>query len=246
MADEPRDRRSARWVPGVVTGLAAVAVAGHLVWPGLKIDAVTVALLALGVLPWLRGIVKSIELPGGASIELRERKVLSQEGSETIDAVRQVGTAHEPQETDERLRAVAELGEEYERLRDTQPSGDTRTRAMNRLAYRLLALLPIGPEFDTEEELRSHRSGRRLAGYLSLVADPRPELTEPLIRTLTEREGIPFNQSWALRALSLLVDSGGVRHLDEGSIARLAGMRDGLRPGLDRQVVLADLVDRLA
>lgn len=30
------------------------------------------------------------------------------------------------------------------------------------------------------------------------------------------------------------------------SVAQLRGMRDGLRPGSDRQLLLADLVDRLS
>lgn len=58
-----------RWVVTILALLAAVA---HLAWPGVKVDAVTIALLAIAVLPWLAPLVKSVELPGGVKIELQE------------------------------------------------------------------------------------------------------------------------------------------------------------------------------
>ncbi|HAL29505.1 MAG TPA: hypothetical protein DCP20_02170 [Coriobacteriia bacterium] len=57
----------------VTIGALAVAVA-HLVWPDVKVDAVTVALLVIAVLPWLAPLVKSVELPGGLKIELQDLK----------------------------------------------------------------------------------------------------------------------------------------------------------------------------
>jgi hypothetical protein len=86
---------------------------------------------------------------------------------------------------------------------------------------------------------------RRLVAYLSLVADPSAYHTEELTRTLTEREGIPYNQSWALRALSRIVAVSGANSISSRGVAQLRGMRDGLRAGSDRQLLLADLVDRL-
>jgi hypothetical protein len=58
-----------RWL---VTILSAALLLGHLVWPDLKIDAVTVALLAILILPWLSPMLQSLELPGGAKVTFRE------------------------------------------------------------------------------------------------------------------------------------------------------------------------------
>jgi hypothetical protein len=94
--------------------------------------------------------------------------------------------------------------------------------------------------------LLSPKAGRRLIAYLSLVADPDAGHAEELARTLTEREGIPYNQSWALRALSRILDTHGEEGISRKAAAQLRGMRDGLRPGSDRRLMLADLVGRLS
>ena len=44
----------------------------HIVWPELKIDAITIALLVIATLPWLAPLVKSIELPGGWKLEFAQ------------------------------------------------------------------------------------------------------------------------------------------------------------------------------
>lgn len=98
---------------------------------------------------------------------------------------------------------------------------------------------------DVSEELLSPRAGQRLTAYLSLMAKPDAAIGEELIETLTEREGIPYNQSWALRALNRIVDLHGPGWILPRSVAMLRGMRDGLRSGSDRQLMLAELVERL-
>ena len=49
-------------------GLALV----HLIWPSLAIDAITLGLLVIAVIPWLAPLIKSVELPGGWKVELQE------------------------------------------------------------------------------------------------------------------------------------------------------------------------------
>lgn len=58
----------------VISSVAAVAVVLHLFLPALRIDAVSLGLLALAVLPWLAPLVKSAELPGGFKIEFQDVK----------------------------------------------------------------------------------------------------------------------------------------------------------------------------
>jgi hypothetical protein len=226
--------------------VAIAAVVAHLVWPNLKIDIVTVTLLAIACLPWLRGIVSSVDLPGGTSIKLVARqRAVAREQQETIDAVRAVATADRTVPPDKKMAKIYELAEEYERIRVTMPSGHGRTQAMGQAARQILTYMPPD-RYDPDTDLLSPMAGRRLVAYLSLVADPDPCQAEELITTLTEREGIPYNQSWALRALSRIVDTHGGESISRKAVAQLRGMRDGLRPGSDRQLMLADLVDRLS
>jgi len=61
----------------ITTGALAVGVV-HLVWPALTIDAITLALIGIGILPWIapsiQRIVQSIDIPGVGKVELREAK----------------------------------------------------------------------------------------------------------------------------------------------------------------------------
>lgn len=58
-----------RWAVSILAVLAACV---HVTLPAVKIDAATVALLIIAVLPWLAPLVKAVELPGGVRIELQE------------------------------------------------------------------------------------------------------------------------------------------------------------------------------
>jgi hypothetical protein len=239
--------RSIFLVSVAVTTVAIAAVAAHLIWLRLRIDFVTVTLLAVASLPWLRGIVSSIDLPGGASIKLAERqRALAREQQETIDAVREVATAGRELPSEEKLATIYLLSDEYERIRSEMSPGNMRTQSMGQIARQILSLLPI-EGYDPNADLLSAKAGHRLVAYLALFADPHANRhAEELITTLTEREGIPYNQNWAIRALRRIIETGALDNISSKSVAKLRGMRDGLRPGLDRQVSLADLVDRLS
>jgi hypothetical protein len=55
-----------------ISAVAIAFVAIHLGWPQLKVDATTLALLALAALPWLGTVFKSIEFPGGGKLEYQD------------------------------------------------------------------------------------------------------------------------------------------------------------------------------
>jgi hypothetical protein len=247
MNDGDENERWTLRISVAVTVVAVAAIAAHLVWPRLKIDFITVTLLAIASLPWLRGIVSSVDLPGGASIKLAARqRAVAREQQQAIDAVRAVATAGRDVPLDEKLARIYELADEYENIRENMPSGHQRTQSMGRVARKILSLMPL-ENYNPDGDLLSSKAGRRLVAYLALFADSDGSRhVEELIRALTEREGIPFNQSWALRALSQIEAATGMNNISSKSVARLKGMRDGLRPGSDRQLLLADLVDKLS
>jgi len=57
---------------GGATFLALGLAILHLLSPNLRIDGTVIALFALALVPWIAPLMKSIELPGGVRIELRE------------------------------------------------------------------------------------------------------------------------------------------------------------------------------
>jgi hypothetical protein len=67
-----RPRDALKTLRQVVT-LGALAIALiHLIWPEVAIDAITLVLIAIAVIPWLAPLFKSLELPSGWKVEFQE------------------------------------------------------------------------------------------------------------------------------------------------------------------------------
>lgn len=58
----------------IISSVAIVLLIIHLIWPNLRIDAISLTLIAIAVIPWLAPLFKSIELPGGMKVEFQELK----------------------------------------------------------------------------------------------------------------------------------------------------------------------------
>lgn len=55
-----------------VTICALLIALAHIIWPSLTIDAITVTLIFIALVPWLAPLFKSLELPGGWKIEFQD------------------------------------------------------------------------------------------------------------------------------------------------------------------------------
>jgi hypothetical protein len=66
------------WLKTIVTLAAIILIAVHLIWPELKIDAITLGLLIVAVLPWLTTLIESAKLPGGWEVKFRDVKAAGQ------------------------------------------------------------------------------------------------------------------------------------------------------------------------
>lgn len=56
----------------ITLGALAVALL-HVLFPSITIDAITISLIVIAVLPWLGPLAKSVELPGGLKVEYQEQ-----------------------------------------------------------------------------------------------------------------------------------------------------------------------------
>lgn len=56
----------------IITAIAVLVAVGHTWFPQIKIDAITVTLIGIAVLPWLGPLFKSVEIPGGVKVEFQE------------------------------------------------------------------------------------------------------------------------------------------------------------------------------
>ena len=90
---QPSERRR-KFVSALISAVALLLVAIHLLHPKANIDAITLVLIAVAALPWLGAIFKSIELPGIGRVEYqelrREQQQTRQEVAQLQDSVKRV------------------------------------------------------------------------------------------------------------------------------------------------------------
>lgn len=71
-----------------ITAVAILIAFVHLIWPTLNIDAITITLLLIALVPWLSPLFESLEFPGGWKIKFREMKeqieTMIAKGTETV------------------------------------------------------------------------------------------------------------------------------------------------------------------
>ncbi|MBP7850600.1 MAG: hypothetical protein KA053_10045, partial [Lentimicrobiaceae bacterium] len=52
-----------------ISSIGILLIVGHMIWPDIKIDGITVLLIVIVIIPWLAPVFKSFELPGGLKVE---------------------------------------------------------------------------------------------------------------------------------------------------------------------------------
>jgi len=63
---------STAWIKLAVSVVAALAIVSRLIWPNIRIDAITFGLFVIAVLPWLSSILESAKFPGGWEVKFRD------------------------------------------------------------------------------------------------------------------------------------------------------------------------------
>ena len=66
-----------------ISTVAALLIVVRLIWPELKIDAISIGLFIVALIPWLTSIVESMKFPGGWEIKLRD---IEEAGRKVTDA----------------------------------------------------------------------------------------------------------------------------------------------------------------
>jgi hypothetical protein len=167
----------------VITVTALVIAVLHVAVPMLKIDAVALALIVVAALPWLAPLVRSLELPGGFKVELRDVKAASDKVTEWRVGHEGLGPtgAYDRPGAVERLVSVSAsdpnlalvgAGIEIEkRLRElAEQSGvEAGSRSANYLLNRLMRAQVIPP--DVVSGLRELITLRNLAAHGSTVTE---------------------------------------------------------------------------
>jgi hypothetical protein len=80
----------------VVSVIAIVVIAVHLLFPKLAVDATVLGLLVIALLPWLSSLIKSAELPGGWKIEFQDMQAAGAKVTESAEAMSVAAVADVP------------------------------------------------------------------------------------------------------------------------------------------------------
>ena len=249
----------------LVTGIALVVAVVHLAFPRAEIDAVTVALLALAVLPWLGELVESLEGPGGWKVKYRELKrefnavkgdvtelkettdVAAEERQDESGAFARSDAT--PQHVSESATSTAAdelqtLCSRYNEIRSTQRASGQRTSNMTGVVQRMIALAPQLDAFDWTRNLYAADRGERLAAYAYLYARPDPAAARPLLESVTKVEDKPFGQYWGIKAMRQVLPRA---DQETKRVARptLQAFARSFRPGTDRHQEVMRLLEEL-
>jgi hypothetical protein len=245
------------WYLRVLLTLVAIAVAvGHGIWPGVRIDGITLGLIVLAVVPWLAPIIKSIELPGVGKIELQEMKAQVEElRGQTASASQKADTAlaskappvldvSQTAESFSPEQRFLTLAAKYDRVRRTQKPGALRTGAMTEIVAEMIAAAPSVPSATVVPFLMEDDDGKRLFAYAHSYASPQPQVLRQLVRSVTEKEDKPFGQYWGIQAIGRVVQATpeGVDLPVRGALRKFLAT---LKRGTDRYYELSKIVSSL-
>ena len=97
------------WVKLGISGVAAILIAVRMYWPAVKIDAITIGLFVVALIPWLTSIVESFKAPGGWEIKLRD---VSEAGRKITDAAPDAA----PTVTSDEAHSFLAVAEQYPNL----------------------------------------------------------------------------------------------------------------------------------
>jgi membrane protein implicated in regulation of membrane protease activity len=176
-----------------ITVAALLVALAHLIFPGVRIDFVTVVLLVVAVLPWVAPIVKSVELPGGFKIQLQDVKEAAKELLR-VDTVIQPPTGeirmegHAPEvvpDAKARIKFEAEV----------VIKAEAAVTSLKNVAGTDPNLALVGFRIEIEKRLRELARNKALDPSLPLSA---------ILRELRRRELLPSRVSSALSDLIAL------------------------------------------
>lgn len=242
----------------LIPAVALLFVILRLFFPdwGKNFDTISLALIAIALLPWLSMFVESFSVVGILQAKLvdlnkqisdvRESQVSSANLSMSLMAT-PITSDHQsrPASLDGQVSQLAKLENlavEYVAKRKGHPSGDERTEIMGQVFRDMVAeakTLTVSSE-SMVSMLSSEDQGQVLAGIASVFASTSSDCFGPLLTSI-ENSSQPFIQFWGLRAFKLALDNHGRNFLTPKMLSRLSNLKTSFRRGTDRAYVLASI-----
>lgn len=234
----------------IVSVVAVVFLIGHIFWPNLKIDGITLGLLILILVPWMAPLIKSIEVPGIGKLELQEikkdidnAKAVAQ-SADTKASLSLVSTFDKSSISPDEVAALRHLKlliNDYNETRTKMPFSDIRTRRMTSIINNMIKLMNDIKNFDWAGNLHTNDHGKRLAAIAYLFAKADLQGLKPLIDAITTEE-TAFGQYWAIQALARLAEKFPLKDLEVTEKEKLKIFYNNLEKPSDRQYELQKIL----
>jgi len=137
----------------------------------------------------------------------------------------------------------------YNEIRQTEDSGPDRTRHMTEVWRQMLDVAARLQDFDAEQQLDSPDRGKRLAAYAWVYMHPRPDLLDPLLRSLekysaarrSETDNRPFGEYWGILTLDKVLDQ---QRPSRETLERLRRFGQTVDRGTDRSAEITRILHR--
>lgn len=248
-----------------ITALAAIVLILHWVNPRfLKGDTFDIAMVIIVLLPWLGGVLKSIDVPGVGKVELQEIKkdvaanrehiiTIRQDISGAVQSFQQTADASlpPPMSIPHSQLVLPESGaeqqlnllcQEYVEVRSRLKPGTERTTEMSAIFGRMVAVSAQLNHLDMGKYLVSEDAGQRLAAYAFLYARPQGAVLELLVRTVAGgAEDKPFGQYWGIRAIGRVLETLDTAQLSSSVVGQLQDFCRRLPKDTDRYFELSKM-----
>lgn len=230
-----------------VTVIALAGLAAHHLFPTYRPDNFTLAMIILAILPWMAGIIKSIEIANLFKVELGE---IRKDVSEALGAAQSAdqkadfaiaGAIQQENIQQENIRSESidtnqlfRLAEQYDRIREVRESSDERTTAMTGVVNQMITEARIIGTFDVQAALNSASGGVRLAGFAYLYANPDVEKLSHLTAAVTRVETKPFGQYWGLQAIRRVIEASARDRISRDVAHQISDFQKRVPRGTDR------------
>jgi hypothetical protein len=238
-----RGRGLRSWLGYGVSGMAVAAAVAHVIWPAAKIDANTVLLLAIALVPWLGILLESLELPGGLKLKYRalEERVdksvhdVVESKSNAADAISvanvalgatRAGRGDSTSSPDPESDQLGQLITKMRALR-TLPSSNSLTDVMDQLFGEMTVVARQAAGFSVTTALQDEDPEVRLAAYANLYGDPDPGQIGAVVDNILN-ETTKFNQYWAIKTLRVLMSDVDAMTVPRNIEGKLQGLIDAL------------------
>lgn len=242
------------WLRWLISIVAVLILLIRIIFPDLSIDAVSLGLIILALMPWLSPIIKSVEIFGIGKIEMQELKSqVEQLQNAVIKANLQadLATAKITDQEENSFKSetdiipkqrLLDLAKRYTETRRNLKSGPERTTLMGRIFSEMVLQAMKVFDLNVDDLLKDKDHGNRLSAYAYLFAKPSMGKLDTVLNSVLI-EPKPFNQYWGIQIIRKTLNEIYPQKVSKEIAEKLRRLLRTLEPNTDRYFETKSIID---